>query len=85
LGEREEELIIEVVILEKSVSILNSLENLFEPCYALRSVFKAGCVLGTASPLKKEHCCSNEIYLKCFRNLLATHLSLQMFVKGNVA
>ena len=65
LGEREEELIIEGVTLEKSLSILNSLENLFDPCYALRSIFKAGCVLGTASPLKKERC-SNEIYLKCF-------------------
>lgn len=52
LGGREEELIIEDVTLEKSLSILNSLENLFEPCYALRSVFKAGCVLGTASSLK---------------------------------
>lgn len=57
LQEREEELIIEGDTLEKSLSILNSLETLFELCYALRSVFKAGCVLGTTSSLKKEHCC----------------------------
>lgn len=49
---------IEGVMLEKySLTTLNSSENLFEPCYALRSVFRAGCVLGTASSLKKEHCC----------------------------
>jgi len=52
LGGREEELIIEGVMLETSHSILSSLENLFQPCYAPRPVFKPGCVLGTASPLK---------------------------------
>lgn len=66
LGGREEELIIEGVTLEASRSMLNSSENLFEPCYAPRSVSEAGCVVGTASPLQKEHCCSDEIYLKCF-------------------
>lgn len=52
LGGREEELIIKGVTLEKSHNILSSLENLFQPCYASRPVFKPGCVLGTVSPLK---------------------------------
>lgn len=67
IGGREEELIIEGVMLEECLRIQNSSDNLlFELCHALRSIFKAGCVPGTASPLKKEHCCLNDSSFKCF-------------------